>query len=102
MNQYASATNATSSQAGTSFDATLPQMQSFDFNRLDPIALEQTLAYFRDNPEPRPEDVGYQNLLEDATGEHDWLVGDGMEESGAGVVQQMHGQLDEETDGHLR
>jgi hypothetical protein len=44
-------------------------MRSFGFDRLDPIALEDTLAYLRQHPEPPAEDValfdGYQGLLED-------------------------------------
>jgi hypothetical protein len=54
-------------------------MQSFDFDRLDPIALEDTLTYLRQHPEPSAEDValfdGYQGLLEDAVGERDWMAG---------------------------
>jgi len=60
-------------------DSTLPQMQSFDFDRLDPIALEDTLAYLRQHPEPPAEDVAlfddYQGLLEDAIEEVDWMDG---------------------------
>jgi hypothetical protein len=59
-------------------DSTLPQMQSFDFDGLDPIALEDTLAYLRQHPEPPAEDVAlfddYQGLLEDAVGERDWMA----------------------------
>jgi hypothetical protein len=54
-------------------------MKSFDFDRLDPIALEDTLAYLRQHPEPPAEDVALfddcQGLLEDAVGERDWMVG---------------------------
>jgi hypothetical protein len=59
-------------------DPTLPQMQSFDFDRLDPIALEDTLAYLRQHPEPPAEDIalfgGYQGLLADAVSERDWMA----------------------------
>jgi hypothetical protein len=59
-------------------DSTLPQMQSFDFDRLDPIALEDTLAYLRQYPEPPAEHValfgGYQGMLDDAVGEQDWMA----------------------------
>lgn len=59
-------------------DSTLPQMQSFDFDRLDPIALEDTLAYLRQHPEPPVEDIalfsGYQDLLDDAVAERDWMA----------------------------
>jgi hypothetical protein len=60
-------------------DSTLPQTQSFDFDRLDPVALEDTLAYLRQHPEPPAEDVAifgdYQGLLEDAVGGRDWMAG---------------------------
>lgn len=81
MSQYSPQTNASSSQNNASsfeMDFALPQMQSFDFDRLDPIALEQTLAYLRDNPEPLPEDLeafGFQGMLADAVAEGDWLEG---------------------------
>jgi hypothetical protein len=59
-------------------DPTLPQMQSFDFDRLDPIALEDTLAYLRQHPEPPADDVAlfgsYQGLLDDAVAEKDWMA----------------------------
>ena len=56
-------------------DPTLPQMPSFDFDRLDPIALEETLAYLRQHPEPLAEDViGFRAMLDDAVGEMDWMA----------------------------
>lgn len=51
-------------------------MDSFDFDRLEPIALDQTLEYLRALPEPGMEDyaVGdYRSMVEDAIGENDWL-----------------------------
>jgi len=72
----------------TDMDPTLSQMQSFDFDRLDPIALEDTLAYLRQHPDPPAEDVallgGFQGLLADAVGEQDWM---------AEPFQEMGGQL---------
>jgi hypothetical protein len=54
-------------------------MQSFDFDRLDPIALEDTLAYLRQHPEPPAEDVAlfddYHGLLEVRVGERDGMAG---------------------------
>jgi hypothetical protein len=59
-------------------DSTLPQMQSFDFDRLDPIALEDTLAYLRQHPEPPAEDIAlfasYQSLLDDEVAERGWMA----------------------------
>ncbi len=62
-------------------DLTLPQMPSIDFDRLDPIAVGQTLAYLRQHPEPPAEDVAlcgsYQDftgLMDDAVGEMDWMA----------------------------
>ncbi|KAN0102219.1 hypothetical protein V8E51_012729 [Hyaloscypha variabilis] len=53
-------------------------MQSFDFDRLDPIALEATLAYLRQHPEPPAEDVavfgGYQGMLDEVVQEKDWMA----------------------------
>ena len=56
-------------------------MQSFDFDRLDPIALEETLAYLKQHPEPPAEDValfasyqGFTGLMDDAVAEMDWLA----------------------------
>jgi hypothetical protein len=69
-------------------DAYLPQMASLDFDRLDPIALKETLAYFREHPEPRPEDVGvfsYVDMVDVAVAERDWL-------GGAGVPREMGGE----------
>jgi hypothetical protein len=57
-------------------DSTLPQMQSFDFDRLDPIALEQTLAYLKAHPEPED----FQALMDDAVAEKDWLGDVGMQD----------------------
>lgn len=57
-------------------DSFLPQMETFDFDRLDPIALEQTLAYLKAHPEPED----FQALMDDAVAEKDWL-GDGMQDS---------------------
>lgn len=68
-------------------DHALPQMQSFDFDRLDPIALEDTLAYLRQHPEPPAEDIalfadgGYQGLVDDAVGDWDWMAVSGASES---------------------
>jgi hypothetical protein len=60
-------------------DSTLPQMRSFGFDRLDPIALEDTLAYLRQHPEPPTEDIalfgGYQEMFDDAVAEGDWMAG---------------------------
>lgn len=56
-------------------DPTLPQVPSFDFDRLDPIALEETLAYLRQHPEPLAEDViSFRAMLDDAVGEMDWMA----------------------------
>ena len=68
-------------------DSTLPQMQSFDFDRLDPIALEQTLAYLKAHPEPED----FQAMMDDAVAEKDWLDGDEMHDIGMDV--EMGGQL---------
>jgi hypothetical protein len=59
-------------------DAFLPQMPELAFDRLEPIALEQTLAYFEAHPEPLPEDIAffcYTNMLDDAVVGNDWLEG---------------------------
>jgi hypothetical protein len=53
-------------------------MDSFDFDSLDPITLEQTLAYLEANPEPQDSDVSFQPMLDDAVAEGDWL-GDAMQ-----------------------
>ncbi|KAH7377565.1 hypothetical protein BKA64DRAFT_714836 [Cadophora sp. MPI-SDFR-AT-0126] len=73
-------------------DATLPQMPSFNFDRLDPFALEQTLAYFRENPgQPVWEDydnIGrgmYTNMLERDDGMDDWVMADGVQGVQAGL-----------------
>ena len=56
-------------------DPTLPQVPSFDFDRLDPIALEETLAYLRQHPEPLAEDIiSCQALMADATMDMDWMA----------------------------
>ena len=62
-------------------DSTLPQMPSIDFDRLDPIALEETLAYLKQHPEPPAEDValfasyqGFSGLMDNAVGEMDWMA----------------------------
>jgi hypothetical protein len=59
-------------------DSALPQMQSVDFDMLDPIALGDTLAYLRQHPEPPAEDIvlccSYQGLLDDAVAEKDWMA----------------------------
>jgi hypothetical protein len=57
-------------------DSFLPQMETFDFDRLDPIALEQTLAYLKAHPEPED----FQAMMDDAVAEKDWLD-DGMQDS---------------------
>lgn len=45
-----------------------------DFENLDPIAFEATLAYLRANPEP-PKALtdSFQGLLDDAVAEYDWM-----------------------------
>jgi hypothetical protein len=68
-------------------DPSLPQMETFDFDRLDPIALEQTLAYLKAHPEPED----FQALMDDAVAERDWLGGDGMQDFG--LEGGMGGQL---------
>jgi hypothetical protein len=68
-------------------DSFLPQMNTFDFDRLDPIALEQTLAYLRAYPEPED----FQAMMDDAVAEKDWLDGDEMHDIGMDV--EMGGQL---------
>lgn len=53
-------------------------MEALDFDRLDPIALEQTLAYLRTHPEPE----GFEAMLDDAVAERDWSGGEGMQDIG--------------------
>jgi hypothetical protein len=53
-------------------------MNTFDFDRLDPIALEQTLAYLRAHPEPED----FQALMDDAFAEKDWMADGGMADIG--------------------
>jgi len=69
-------------------DSTLPQMESFAFDRPDPIApLEQTLAYLRQYPEPRAEDVAafsYTRMLDEVVAEKDWM---------GGMQEDLGGQL---------
>jgi len=51
-------------------------MNSFDFNSLDNETRQQTLAYFKPNPEPQPagdEFVSYRAMMGDALEEKDWL-----------------------------
>ena len=55
---------------------------NFDFDRLDPITLDQTLSYLRADPEPQMEDVSFSALLDDAVGEGDWLMEQGGLEGG--------------------
>jgi len=44
------------------------------FERLDPIALEATLAFLRANPEPPKElTKSYGNMLPDAVAGYDWM-----------------------------
>ena len=66
-------------------------MQSFDFDRLDPIALEATLDYLRQHPEPPAEDIvlfgGYQGMLDEVVRERDWMI-----EPWEGEIQDMGGQ----------
>jgi hypothetical protein len=69
-------------------DSFLPQMETFDFDRLDPIALEQTLAYLKAHPEPED----FQALMDDAVAERDWLVDEGMQDIGMEVGMEG-GQL---------
>ena len=68
-------------------DSTLPQMESFDFDRLDPVALEQTLAWFKEHPElpawEAYEGVGpgmYTKMLEGDGVIDDWAMGGAMED----------------------
>jgi hypothetical protein len=62
-------------------------MDTFDFDRLDPIALEQTLAYLKAHPEPQ----GFEAMMDDAVAERDWLADDGQDvEMGMGP---MGGQM---------
>jgi hypothetical protein len=55
-------------------------MESFDFDRLDRQAFEDTVAYLKANPEPRPVDFAlmghgsYSAMLDDAMGGVDWMV----------------------------
>ena len=64
-------------------------MDSFDFDRLDAVALEQTMAYLRANPETRPDDIAlakrmsYTAMLDDAVEGKDCL--------GDGASQEMEG-----------
>lgn len=47
---------------------------SFDFDSVDPVALEETLAYLREHPEPLQSDInGYQAMLADALVEEDFM-----------------------------
>ena len=39
----------------------------------DPVAFEATLAFFRANPEPPQELIGYQAMLDDAVAGYDWM-----------------------------
>jgi hypothetical protein len=86
-----SLTSQTAFKLLTNSDRKFPQMQSFDFNRLDPIALEATLAYLRQHPEPPAEDVavfgGYQGMLDEVVQEKDWMA-----EPWDGEIQDVGGQ----------
>jgi hypothetical protein len=66
-------------------------MQSLDFDRLDPIALEATLTYLGQHPEPSAEDIalfgGYRGMLDEVVGERDWMV-----EPGEGEMRDMGDQ----------
>jgi hypothetical protein len=48
-------------------------MNSFAFDRLDEVALEQTLAYFEAYPEPQDHDLSYVEMFNDAIAEGDWM-----------------------------
>jgi len=75
-------------------------MDSFSFDRLDPIALEQTIAYLRANPEPCSEDIAfakgmsYTAMLEDAVEGKDWLGDDASQEM-EGMDMQIEKNDDE-------
>jgi hypothetical protein len=43
---------------------------NFDFNSLDPVALEAMLEFFEQNPEPPT----FEEMLRDATGQWDWIA----------------------------
>lgn len=66
-------------------------MDSFDPHRLDTVALEQTIAYLKANPEPHPEGkafasgMSYTAMLDDAVEARDWL--------GDEYGQKMEGEL---------
>jgi hypothetical protein len=48
-------------------------MDSFDFDSLDPVALEQTLSYLEAYPEPQDHDLSFVQDFNDAVAERDWL-----------------------------
>ncbi len=51
---------------------------NFDFGKVDSVALDETLAYLRDHPEPSQGDIDeYQAMLADALTERNWI--DGMD-----------------------
>jgi hypothetical protein len=75
-------------------------MDSFDLDRLDAVALEQTIAYLRANPEPRSEDIAfadgmpYTAMLDDAVEGKDWLGDDASQEM-EGIDMQIEKNDDE-------
>lgn len=62
-------------------------MDSFDFDRLGKVALDQTLAYLNAYPEPQGHDLSFVQVFNDAVAEGDWsgspqeLVAEGEGES---------------------
>jgi hypothetical protein len=48
-------------------------MDSFNFDSLDQVALEQTLAYLNAYPEPQDHDLSFVQMFNDAVVERDWL-----------------------------
>jgi hypothetical protein len=47
-------------------------MDSFDFDRLGKVALDQTLAYLNAYPEPQDHDLSFVQMFNDAVAEGDW------------------------------
>ena len=61
-------------------------MDSFDFDSLDKVALEQTLSYLNAYPEPQDHDLSFVQTFNDAVAERDWL------ESPQKLVEGLEGQ----------
>jgi hypothetical protein len=55
---------------------------NIDFGSLDPNVLEQMLDYLRANPDPQPDDVSFQALVDDAIAARDWMLDDEPEMNG--------------------